>query len=134
MFRLSQETVAIVTVGLALAGLDVTSDNAIRSEMQAIRADTAIHPLLVEDAGRSAPASQRVADSRHRAGRALPDACTAASPPHRARSRCNEERICFGLSAEYVQPSAPLRRRIRPGFAPVHSPPRQTCLPLTMTW
>lgn len=26
------------------------------------------------------------------------------------------------------------RRRIRPGFAPVHSPPRQTCLPLTMTW
>ena len=27
MFKLSQETIAIVTVGLALAGLDVTSDN-----------------------------------------------------------------------------------------------------------
>ena len=39
MFRLGQEAIAIVTVGLALAGLDVTSDNAIRSEMQAIRAE-----------------------------------------------------------------------------------------------
>ena len=39
MFRLSQETIAIVTVGLALAGLDVTSDNGIRSEMQAMRAE-----------------------------------------------------------------------------------------------
>ena len=39
MFKLSQETIAIVTVGLALAGLDITSDNAIRSEIQAIRAE-----------------------------------------------------------------------------------------------
>ena len=39
MFRLSQETIAIVTVGLALAGLDITSDNSIRSEMQAMRAE-----------------------------------------------------------------------------------------------
>ena len=39
MFRLSQETIAIVTVGLALAGLDVTSDNSIRSEMQAFRTE-----------------------------------------------------------------------------------------------
>ena len=39
MFRLSQGTIAIVTVGLALAGLDVTSDNSIRSEMQAMRAE-----------------------------------------------------------------------------------------------
>ena len=31
MFELSQETIAIVTVGLALAGLVVTSDNAIGS-------------------------------------------------------------------------------------------------------
>ena len=38
MFRLGQETIAIVTVGLALAGLDVTSDNGLRSEMQAMRA------------------------------------------------------------------------------------------------
>ena len=39
MFKLSRETIAIVTVGLALAGLDVTSDNSIRSEMQAMRAE-----------------------------------------------------------------------------------------------
>ena len=35
---LSQETIAIVTVGLALAGLNITSDIAIRSEAQANRA------------------------------------------------------------------------------------------------
>ena len=40
MFKLVQETIAIVTVGLALAGLDVTSDNRIRSDMQAMRAET----------------------------------------------------------------------------------------------
>ena len=39
MFRLSQGTIAIVTVGLALAGLDITSDNGIRSEKQAMRAE-----------------------------------------------------------------------------------------------
>ena len=39
MFRLSQETIAIVTVGPALAGLGVTSDGSIRSEMQAMRAE-----------------------------------------------------------------------------------------------
>ena len=39
MFKLTQETIAIVTVGLALAGLDVTSDHAIRSEMQDIRSE-----------------------------------------------------------------------------------------------
>ena len=39
MFRLSQETIVIVTAGLALAGLVVASDNAIRSEMQAMRAE-----------------------------------------------------------------------------------------------
>ena len=39
MFKLSQETIAIVTVGLALAGLVVASDTAIRSDMQAMRAE-----------------------------------------------------------------------------------------------
>ena len=39
MFRLSQETIAIVTVGLALAGLDITSDNGIREEIRAVRAE-----------------------------------------------------------------------------------------------
>ena len=39
MFKLSQETIAIVTVGLALAGLDVTSDNGIRDEIRAVRAE-----------------------------------------------------------------------------------------------
>ena len=39
MFKLSQETIAIVTVGIALAGLLVASDTAIRSEMQAIRSE-----------------------------------------------------------------------------------------------
>ena len=39
MFKLTQETIAIVTVGLALAGLVTTSDNAVRSEMQAMRAE-----------------------------------------------------------------------------------------------
>ena len=39
MLKLSQETVAIVTVGLALAGLGFTSDNAIREEIRAVRAE-----------------------------------------------------------------------------------------------
>ena len=39
MFKLSQETIAVVTVGLALAGLVVAGDNGIRSEMQAMRAE-----------------------------------------------------------------------------------------------
>ena len=39
MFKLNQETIAIVTVGLALAGLDVTSDNSIREEIRAVRAE-----------------------------------------------------------------------------------------------
>ena len=39
MFRLSQETIAIVTVGLALAGLGITSDNGIRDEIQAVRSE-----------------------------------------------------------------------------------------------
>ena len=39
MFKLSQETIAIVTVGLALAGLDITSDNGIRDEIRAVRAE-----------------------------------------------------------------------------------------------
>ena len=37
MFELSQETIAIVTVGIALAGLDITSDNSIRDEIQTVR-------------------------------------------------------------------------------------------------
>ena len=37
MFKLNQETIAIVTVGLALAGLDITSDNSIREEIRAVR-------------------------------------------------------------------------------------------------
>ena len=39
MFKLGQETIAIVTVGLALAGLDVTSDNIIQDEIRAVRAE-----------------------------------------------------------------------------------------------
>ena len=39
MFELSQETIAIVTVGLALAGLDVTSTHGIRAEARADRAE-----------------------------------------------------------------------------------------------
>ena len=39
MFKLSQESITIVTVGLALATLVVTGDNGIRSDMQAIRAE-----------------------------------------------------------------------------------------------
>ena len=39
MFKLNQETIAIVTVGLALAGLDITSDNSIRDEIRAVRAE-----------------------------------------------------------------------------------------------
>ena len=39
MFKLSQEIIAIVTVGIALAGLVVASDHAIRSEMQAMRVE-----------------------------------------------------------------------------------------------
>ena len=39
MFKLGQETVAIVTVGLALATIVVTGDNGIRSDMQAMRAE-----------------------------------------------------------------------------------------------
>ena len=39
MFKLSQETIAIVTVGLALAGLEITSDIRTRAETQAVRAE-----------------------------------------------------------------------------------------------
>ena len=39
MFKLSQETIAIVTVGLALAGLDITSYNGLRSDMRDMRAE-----------------------------------------------------------------------------------------------
>ena len=39
MFKLSQETIAVVTVGLALAGLVVTGDNGIRSEIRAVRTE-----------------------------------------------------------------------------------------------
>ena len=39
MFELSQETIAIVTVGLALAGLDITSYNGLRSDMRDMRAE-----------------------------------------------------------------------------------------------
>ena len=39
MFKLNQETIAVVTVGLALAGLIITSNHGIRSEMQAMRAE-----------------------------------------------------------------------------------------------
>ena len=37
--KLSQETIAIVTVGLALAGLNVTSTHSIRAEARADRAE-----------------------------------------------------------------------------------------------
>ena len=39
MFKLSQETIAIVTVGLALAGLIVTSTISIRNEIRTVRAE-----------------------------------------------------------------------------------------------
>ena len=39
MFKLSQETIAIVTVGLTLAGFVISSTNGIRAEMQALRAE-----------------------------------------------------------------------------------------------
>ena len=39
MFKLSQETIAIVTVGLALAGLEITSDIRTRAEIQAVRTE-----------------------------------------------------------------------------------------------
>ena len=39
MFKLNQGTIAAVTVGLALAGLIITSNHGIRSEMQAMRAE-----------------------------------------------------------------------------------------------
>ena len=39
MFKLNQETIAIVTVGLALAGLVVTGDNGIRTEIRAVRTE-----------------------------------------------------------------------------------------------
>ena len=39
MFKLSQETIAIVTVGLALAGLIVTGTISIRNEIQTVRAE-----------------------------------------------------------------------------------------------
>ena len=39
MFELGQETIAIVAVGASLAGLDITSYNGLRSDMQAMRAE-----------------------------------------------------------------------------------------------
>ena len=46
MFKLSQETIAIATVGLALAGLDYYGRSEARADREAIRAE--IHALRTE--------------------------------------------------------------------------------------
>ena len=64
MFRLSQETIAIVTVGLALAGLVVTDNNGIREEIQSVRAEgRADHQALRDEARADREAWQAEAQS-----------------------------------------------------------------------
>ena len=53
MFKLNQETIAIVTVGLALAGLDITSDNSIRDEIRAVRAEGRADRQTLRDEARA---------------------------------------------------------------------------------
>ena len=55
MFRLSQETIAIaiVTVGLALAGLVVTGNNGIREEIHAVRAEGRADRQALRDEARA---------------------------------------------------------------------------------
>lgn len=105
------------------------------------RVDTAAGHIGVHR--RTLPAMQRfvarLSAAEPRAARtATPASCAQArrrppSPewlPRREAESCSVSPCNRGLS----QPAAGRRRRMRPGFAPVHSPPRQICLPLTMTW
>ena len=66
MFRLSQETIALVTAGLAPAGLGIAGDNGIRSEMQAMRAEArADREALRAEARADREAWRAEADAAH---------------------------------------------------------------------
>ena len=53
MFKLSQETIAIVTVGLALAGLEITGDLRTRAETQAVREEGRAERQAIREEGRA---------------------------------------------------------------------------------
>ena len=101
MFRLSQETIAIVTVGLALAGLVVASDNAIRSEMQAMRTEAradreawqAESVRLRADDRASLEAWQKERDRLHEEARADREAWQAEARALRAEAGADREAL-----------------------------------------
>ena len=67
MFKLSQETTAIVTVGLALAGLDVHGRIEARADREAIRAEARAEREAIRADGRADRAEAQAARDAIRA-------------------------------------------------------------------
>ena len=67
MFKLSQETIAIVTVGLALAGLDVHGRIEARADREAIRAEARAEREAIRADGRADRAEAQAARDAIRA-------------------------------------------------------------------
>ena len=67
MFKLSQETIAIVTVGLALAGLDVHGRIEARADREAIRAEARAERETIRAEGRADRAEAQAARDAIRA-------------------------------------------------------------------
>ncbi len=67
MFKLSQETIAIVTVGLALAGLDVHGRIEARADREAIRAEASAEREAIRAEGRADRAEAQAARDAIRA-------------------------------------------------------------------
>ena len=67
MFKLSQETIAIVTVGLALAGLDVHGRIEARADREAIRAEARAEREAIRAEGRADRAEAQAARDAIRA-------------------------------------------------------------------
>ena len=88
MFKLSQETIAIATVGLALAGLDYYGRSEARADREAIRAE--IHALRTEARADRAEnqAAREAIRAENRADRAENQAAREAI---RAENRADRE-------------------------------------------
>ena len=85
MFKLSQETIAIVTVGLALAGLDVHGRIEARADREAIRAEARAEREAIRAEGRADRAEAQAARDAIRAE------AQAARDAIRAEARADRE-------------------------------------------
>ena len=85
MFKLSQETIAIVTVGLALAGLDVHGRIEARADREAIRAEARAERETIRAEGRADRAEAQAARDAIRAE------AQAARDAIRAEARADRE-------------------------------------------